>query len=259
MDHLDHLAQATIQRIENGYYASVTGVTFASPESFVEAIRRAQTAGLTPVIAEIKPASPSAGVLRARADIYALAKGFQIAGAVGLSVLTEPIHFGGSLENLKEASASGLPTLMKDFLIDPIQLDACVACGASAVLLILTLFRRGHAHLTLDKMIAESHRRNLEILLEVNSLDEYEQAQQSKADMIGINNRDLATFEVDFDRTGEILRQAKKDRIVWALSGIETPEDLKRLLEAGADAFLIGTSLMRASDPAAKLRLLLRV
>jgi len=254
MDLLDRLAQATIERIESGYYANVTDVTFAPRRSFVTAIKRAQTDGVIPVIAEIKPASPSEGTLLAYADIHALAESLQTAGAVGLSVLTEPTHFGGSLKNLKMASEIGLPTLMKDFLIDTIQLDACVAYGGSAVLLILTLFQRGYARLSLDAMITEAHLRKLEVLLEVTSPAEYVEAQQSAADMIGINNRDLATLQIDLSRTEKIMRQAKKDRIVWALSGVDAASDLKRLRATGTDAFLIGTCLMQAADPGMKLR-----
>lgn len=254
MDQLDRLAQAALERVKEGYYANVAGVASSSRRSFVEAICSAQAEGKNPVIAEIKPASPSSGALRAGLDVHEMAKSLRSAGAIGLSVLTERAHFGGSLENLKTASATGLPMLMKDFTLDLAQLDACVSCGGSAVLLILTLLRRGYARLALEGMIAEAHRRNLEVLLEVNSLEEYAAAEQSQADMIGINNRDLATLQVDLGRTGEILSQAKKDRIVWALSGIATADDLRQLRAAGADAFLVGTALMRATDPGARLR-----
>lgn len=257
MDYLDRLAQSTIERIKQGYYANVADLTLAPRRSFVEAIRSAQVKGQNAVIAEIKPASPSAGRLLDQTDIGTLAQGLCEAGAIGISVLTEPTHFHGSLQNLKLASELELPTLMKDFTLDPAQLDACVRCGGSAILLILSLFNRGYCALPLEAMIAQVHQQGLEVLLEVNSLEEFKEAQRTPADMIGINNRDLATLQVDRSRTSKILSQAKKDRIIWALSGIETAVDLRALRAAGADTFLIGTALMRAADPGAKLRALI--
>jgi len=258
MDHLDHLAQDTLERLAAGYYANVTPITAAGEKrSFVEAIGRAQVQRKNAVIAEIKPASPSEGQLLGPRDLNnlkGLMEGLREAGAAGLSVLTDPKNFGGSLESLKIASGLGLPTLMKDFVLDPVQLDACRACGGSAVLLIFALFRRGYAQCSLQEMIEEAHRRGLEVLLEVSCREEYEEALSTRAEMIGINNRDLTRLRVDLRTTERILRGARKDRPVWALSGIESPEDLFRLREAGADAFLVGTALMRAQDPIEKLR-----
>jgi indole-3-glycerol phosphate synthase len=258
VDHLDRLARDALRRIDAGAYA--TRVTFKGEicprASFVEAIRKARTQGLNAVIAELKPASPSAGNLLKGRDPRALVAAFARAGTCGLSVLTDPQHFGGSLAHLRWTSELGLPTLMKDFLLDPVQIEACAAYGGSAVLLILTLFRRGYARLSLEAMIEEAHARGLEVLLEVNSLDEYNQALDLQADMIGINARDLATLQVDLGVVEKILRRAPKPegRPVWALSGIESPQDLERLKAAGADAFLVGTSLMRANAPEALLR-----
>jgi len=256
MDHLDRLAQDALERLAAGYYTNVTPITPAAGEkrSFVEAIGRAQAQHKNAVIAEIKPASPSEGQLLGPRDLQRLMEGFREAGAAGLSVLTDPKNFGGSLESLKIASGLGLPTLMKDFVLDPVQLDACRACGGSAVLLIFALFRRGYAQCPLQEMIEEAHRRGLEVLLEVSCREEYEEALSTRAEMIGINNRDLTRLRVDLRTTERILRGARKDRPVWALSGIESPEDLFRLREAGADAFLVGTALMRAQDPIEKLR-----
>ncbi len=257
MDYLDGFVRDTWKRINAGYYANVTHVTLKE-RSFVRAIRRAQTAGKNAIIAELKPISPSEGRLldgRSPRDLLGI---YRRAGAAGLSVVTDPDHFGGSLEFLTWSGEMGLPTLMKDFLMAPIQLDACVACGGSAVLLILTIFRRGYPRLSIEAMIAEAHNRGLEVLLEVNSLEEYEQALQTDAAMIGINHRDLATLRLDLGLTERILSRASKDRPVWSLSGIETPEDVRRLKAAGADAFLVGTSLLRSSDPGVALRELLR-
>ena len=259
MDWLDRLAQAALETIASGYYDHVTpsGLADQPRRSLVRAIHNRIEAGRLAIIAEIKPASPSGGPLWLGADIAELARQLSAKGAAGLSVLTEPVSFGGSLENLREAGLSNLPTLMKDFLLAPVQLDAATAYGASAVLLILTLFNRGYARLGLAEIIGAAHDRGLEVLLEVNSPEEYRQAQETQAEMIGINNRELASLQVDLGRTGAILAQVQKDRPVWALSGIETRQDIQRLSAAGADAFLIGSSLMRSADPAAKLAELL--
>lgn len=257
MDHLDEFVRDTWKRVNAGYYANVTHVTLKG-RSFVRAIRRAQAAGRNALIAELKPISPSEGRLLNGRSPQDLLQIYASSGAAGLSVLTEPEHFGGSLELLARAGETGLPTLMKDFVMDPVQLEACAACGGSGVLLILAIFRRGYPRLSVETMIEEAHDRGLEVLLEVNSLEEYERALQTEAEMIGINHRNLATFTLDLGLTEHILSRAPKDRPVWALSGIETPEDVRRLKAAGADAFLVGTSLLRAGDPGTALRELIR-
>jgi len=254
MDYLDRVVESVRATTRSGYYAVEKSVQ-GERRSFVEGIR---ACSVNPVIAEIKPASPSAGQMLKRKSIEEIVRIYKEAGVVGISVLTEPVHFGGSLTNLKLASASGLPTLMKDFVIDPVQLEACAACGGSAVLLILSLFRRGHSPLDVNQMIARAHEFGLEVLLEVNSLEEFKLAQETQTDMIGINNRDLATLKVDLNTTKKILSQVKKDRIVWGMSGIESAEDIRRLRRAGADAFLVGTSLMQSLHLAGKLIELLK-
>lgn len=258
MDHLDRFAEAAQKRVESGYYDTAPPSRRPSPgpgperekrPRFVEAIQGAQAAGRHAVIAELKPRSPSEGSLLRGRDPRAILQGYAEAGATGLSVLTDPDHFGGSLEFLGMAAQTGLPVLMKDFLLDPVQLDACVRWGGSAALLILTLFRRGYACRSLEAMIAAAHERGLEVLLEVSTEDEYREALATRADMIGINHRDLATLELDRGKTERLLSAHPKDRPVWTLSGIETADDIRRLHEAGADAFLVGTSLLRAGDP----------
>ncbi len=254
MDHLDRFAQDALRRVESGYYRSAPPPGALPPVQrprFREAIERARRGGRYAVIAELKPRSPSVAggdgdLLRGRDPRHVL-KAYAEAGAVGISVLTDPDHFGGSLAFIGAAAQTGLPVLMKDFVLDPVQLDACARWGGSAVLLILTLFRRGYARCSLGEMIAEAHARALEVLLEVSDEGEYEEALTTRADMIGINHRDLATLELDLGKTERILRRHPKDRIVWALSGIETPDKIRRLWEAGADAFLVGTSLLRTT------------
>ncbi len=259
MDTLDRLAWATRERIAAGYYADPTpSKTGLFGPSFAAAIEHAQSQARMAVVTEIKPASPSSGTLLAdpERDVPRIMDGYAEGGADGLSVLTDATHFGGSLGYLRRARETGLPTLMKDFLLTAAQLDAAGAAGASAVLLILTLFRRGYAELAPAEMIAAARERGLEVLLEVNGPDEYVDALGTDADMIGVNNRDLSTLTLDLRTTERVLASHRKDRPVWALSGVESRDDIERMCRAGADAVLVGTSLMRAGDPAQALRAL---
>jgi indole-3-glycerol phosphate synthase len=250
LDRLESIVRDVRETIRSGYYRIEEPKT-QNPRTFSEAIARRRGYA---VIAELKPASPSAGaLLRDRSPTEVLSQ-YARSGAVGISVLTEPVHFGGSLELLAQASQTGLPTLMKDFIIAPEQIVAGARCGASAILLIVTLFERRYTDLTLAEALALAHRHSLEVLAEVASVEEFLLAQQTDADMIGINNRDLITLHTDLRRTEEILHKVRKDRLVWSLSGIETAQDIQRMRAAGADAFLIGTALMQAQDPAQKLQ-----
>lgn len=250
MDHLEEIVRDVRKTIRSGYYRMVSRVPGARP-SFSEALARHRGYA---VIAELKLISPVAGaLLRDRSPAEVLSQ-YARSGVVGISVLTEPVHFGGSLKLLAQASRMGLPTLMKDFIIAPEQIMAGASNGASAVLLIVTLFQRRWTSLTFAEAIALAHEHGLEVLAEVASVEEFLIAQHTDADMIGINNRALTTLRTDITRTGEILRQVQKDRPVWALSGIETAHDIQCLKAAGADAFLIGTALMQAEDPAQKLQ-----
>jgi len=251
-DYLDKLAKTALETIDSGYY-SFDG-TSVSPPSFVEAVKSHEGLGL---ITEVKPSSPSGGNLIGDKSVTDIVDLYVDAGVTGLSVLTEPVHFGGSLNNLNYAAQQGLPVLFKDFVLDLVQLKVAQSTGASAVLLILALFERGYAKLNLDDMIQAAIDHGLEVLLEVYDSEEYERALNSKAHMIGINNRDLKTLEVDLTTTKTILDQSQKDRMVWSLSGVYNESDLKFLSQCGADACLIGTSLMKSDDPPALLRNLL--
>jgi indole-3-glycerol phosphate synthase len=256
MDHLDRIMQDVLRSIEDGYYRAAPLGPVGKPPYFCDAI--AQSSFLkNAIIAELKPASLSEGALLGSRTIDEVLALYVTSGVTGLSVLTEPNHFRGSLEYLRRASLLGLPVLMKDFVIRVEQLDAASAHGASAVLLIVSLFERGYAPVSLDAMIAEAHARNLEVLLEVASLREYHLARKTRVQMIGINNRDLATLRVDLNRTVQMLAAAPKDRLVWSLSGIQTNSEVRRLRNAGSDAFLVGTSLLKDRDPCAMLKQLL--
>ncbi|MFQ5794202.1 MAG: indole-3-glycerol-phosphate synthase [Candidatus Bipolaricaulia bacterium] len=248
MDYLDKLAQTTIETVKNGYYTRrPTRARRTGRRSFVACISNHPG---NPIVAEIKPASPSQGRMIEGGEemIAEIASCYWQAGAAGISVLTEPVRFGGALAYLNSASAAGLPVLMKDFLLDPVQIEAGTAWGADAILLILTLFRRRYATVSLAQMIDRIHEHGLEVLLEVSSAEEFRDARETAADMIGINNRNLATLELRLETTEEILAREAADRPVWGLSGVFSAADIRRLKVAGVDAFLIGTSLMLADD-----------
>lgn len=250
MDHLEDIMSSVCETLRSGYYRAGLPAWQGPRPSFQQAIRATRGVAL---IAEVKPSSPSEGRLLHGRTPSDLIKLYAQTNIIGISVLTEPEHFGGSLALVREAALLSVPTLMKDFLIAPEQIEAAAAYGASAVLLIATLFARRYPAFTLEGAIVQAHRLGLEVLLEVSSLDEFRWAQQTEADMIGINNRDLATGKIEIQRTVEILQRARKDRVVWSLSGIETAQDVQRVRAAGADAVLVGTALVKAHDPTHKI------
>lgn len=244
-DHLDRLAETALVTVRGGYYQNRFHAASPAPP-FGPAI--AATPGVA-LVAELKPASPSGGVLLGGRSPEALIDLYAQAGVAGLSVLTEPVHFGGSLSALHHAAGTGLPVLFKDFVVDPVQLEAAAAGGASCVLLILALFERGYAACSLEAMLAAARDLGLEALLEVYDAAEYGRALASSAPLVGINNRDLKTLKVELATTTSVLAEKPKDRLVWSLSGVEGPSDVRALAAAGADACLVGTALMRADEP----------
>lgn len=206
------------------------------------------------VIAELKKASPSRGVLREDFQPLPLAQGFQTAGAAALSVLTEEEHFQGSLEYLRKARAGvKLPVLRKDFIVDAWQVWEARAAEADSFLLIVAVL--GDA--TLRELIALGHELGMEPLAEVHTAGELRRALDAGARILGVNNRDLRTFEVRVETSLELAAAIPQECIAVSESGLRTREDLQRLRDAGFDAFLIGEQLMQAADPAAALRALL--
>jgi len=205
------------------------------------------------VIAEIKRRSPSAGDIRKDLDPVTLGEAYVAGGAVGLSVLTEERHFGGSLEDLSRvARAVAVPALLKDFVLDELQLLEARAAGASAVLLIARV-------LAPDRLIVlsqEARRMALGVLVEVHSPLELGWALAAEPTAIGVNSRDLDTFAVDLGIVEFLLPRVPRDVPAVAESGIESPADVRRVAAAGADVVLVGTSVARAPDPAAAVRAL---
>ena len=202
-----------------------------------------------PVIAEVKPRSPSGGILRQGLDVGAQAKAYEAGGAVGISVLTEPEYFGGDLEALIEVRQNvRLPVLRKDFIVDIYQVHESAAYGADAVLLIASCLRN-----MLPEFLGVANDLDLEALVECHSRTEVEKAVAAGAILIGINNRNLSTLKIDLKITKELAKYVPKDRILVSESGIKTPDDVRFLLDSGAKAVLVGTALMKAEDVKQKL------
>jgi indole-3-glycerol phosphate synthase len=202
------------------------------------------------VIAELKRASPSRGQIRAAYDPAAIARGYAAAGAAALSVLTDGPYFGGALEHLALArAASGLPCLRKDFLIDPFQVDEARAFGADAVLLIVAAVtaRQG------TELLAAAGAAGLDVLVEVHTEAELERAAALGATLVGINNRDLATLDVSLATAERLAPRAPAGALVVAESGLRSAADVRRMVQAGAHAVLIGEAFMEKSDPGAAL------
>lgn len=202
-------------------------------------------------IAEIKGASPSAGTIRSAVDPVAVARAYQTGGAAALSVLTDARYFQGSWEALSAVSrATRLPVLCKEFVIDSYQIDEARAAGASAVLLIAAILNGAQLREFLD----HARGRELDALVEVHTPDEIGMALDTGADIVGINNRNLRTLQVDLETTARLRSMIPGGVLVVSESGIETRAQIEWLARIGVDAALIGTSLMASPDPAAKLR-----
>jgi len=207
------------------------------------------------IIAEIKRASPSKGELAMGLDPVDLARVYEKNGAAALSVLTERKFFHGDPEFLQEIKLEvSLPVLRKDFILEPIQVYESAALGADALLLLVNVLNRGQ----LQALLLLTRSLGLEALVEVHTREELETALAVDADLIGINHRDLHTFQLHMDRALELAPLVPAGVTLVAASGLKTPTDLARLEEAGIRAFLIGESLVTAKDPGAKLREFLR-
>ncbi|HVB08382.1 MAG TPA: indole-3-glycerol phosphate synthase TrpC [Candidatus Acidoferrales bacterium] len=206
------------------------------------------------VIAELKKASPSGGLLRADYQPAIMAPMLEAAGAAAISVLTEEDFFQGSLRDLKEVSkATKIPILRKDFIVDPWQIWETRAAGADSFLLIAAIMNDR----SLRELLALGRQLKMEPLVEVHSRNELQRAQDADAKIIGVNNRDLKTFDVRLETSLELVSEIPEECIAVSESGIRTHEDLTRLRAAGFDAFLIGEHLMTMSEPSLGLRELL--
>jgi indole-3-glycerol phosphate synthase len=203
------------------------------------------------LIAEYKRASPSSGVIREGDGVGEVVAAYERAGAAALSVLTERHHFAGTLEDLREArAASTLPILRKDFVIDPYQVYESAAVGADALLLIVAALEPHQ----LERLYGEARALDLDVLVEVHDERELDRALEIDADVVGINNRNLADLNIDLQTTLELLAHVPAGKTVVSESGYSSREQLEELDEVGVDAVLVGETLMRAEDVEAACR-----
>ena len=221
------------------------------PRDFVGALRAKVAAGRPAVIAEVKKASPSKGLLRADFDPAAIASSYEAGGAACLSVLTDRDFFQGAPEHLALArSACALPVLRKDFVTEPYQVFESRALGADCILLIAAALARQD----MQGLEASARSLGMAVLVEVHDAGELEAALTLQTPLLGINNRDLRSFETRLETTLDLLRGIPKGRIVVTESGIGGREDVRRMRGNGIDAFLVGEAFMRAADPGAALK-----
>jgi len=250
---LDRIVEATREEVDRRRdvvsLADLEAALSGRPESrpFQEALTRP---GIS-LIAEHKRRSPSAGAIREGVDVVEIVQAYERGGAAALSVLTEPFHFGGSLDDLRAArGATNLPVLRKDFIVDPYQLYESAAAGADAILLIVATLE-ADALATLHR---EARALDLDVLVEVHDEEELRGALEVDADVIGINNRDLGDFTVNIERTYELLSDVPAGKTVVSESGFSSRDQLDDLDRVGVDAVLVGETLMRAPDVEAACR-----
>ena len=223
----------------------------ADLRGFEASLRRTIAAGRAGVIAEVKKASPSKGVLRADFRPADIAQSYENGGAACLSVLTDVQFFQGSPEYLKQARAAcELPVIRKDFIVDLYQVYEARAMGADAILLIVAALDHG----LMADLEACAQELGMDVLVEVHDGDELDAALKLKTGLLGINNRNLRTFDVTLDTTIGLLPRIPAERLVVTESGILAPADVKRMRDANVHAFLVGEAFMRAPDPGSELR-----
>ncbi len=241
---LEKLAQNSQKAIVEGIYEIEQKLT-KSDKSIISEITNNIHA---PLITEVKFSSPSLGNIRQISDPVEIAKSMVDGGAIGLSVLTQPYLFNGSPEYFSKIRKQiQVPLLMKDVVVDMAQIDAAEKLGADMVLLIQGIFDKKFAK-EIDEFVSYAHKKKLLVLVESHTESEFLNSVKTEADLLGINNRDLDTLEIDLKTTQHILNDKKENRIIISESGIETPDDIRFLRKSGADAFLAGSSIMKSKD-----------
>lgn len=208
-----------------------------------------------PLITEVKFSSPSRGQIRNFGTPAEIALAMEEAGAVALSVLTQPYLFDGSVQNLIAIrKAVAIPLLMKDVVVSDVQVDAAKKAGADCILLIKTVFDRNLAESSMESLHERAAKKGLQVLVEAHSCQEYSDCIKSRYELVGINNRNLSDLAVDIRNTERLIKEhGKGSSLIISESGIAKPADIQYLKKAGADAFLVGTSIMETSDVGAKV------
>lgn len=243
-DMLEKLANNSQKAISDGTY-EISYKNSKSEKDLIKQIRDNKHASL---ITEVKFSSPSLGNIREVSDPVTIAKQMVDGGAIGLSVLTQPYLFNGSPDYFTKIRKSvKVPLLMKDIVVDKSQIDAAEKLGADMVLLIQAIFDKKFAK-DIDEFVSYAHKKKLLVLLESHTKKEFSDSAKTKADILGINNRNLDTLEIDLETTKSILKDRDEKRIIISESGVESPKDIQFLKKCGADAFLVGSSIMKSKD-----------
>jgi len=241
---LQKLSQNSELAIRDGVYE----ITQKIPKSKMNIINMIQKNKHASLITEVKFSSPSLGKIRQTTDSVKIAKSMVDGGAIGLSILTQPHLFNGSPEYFQKIrKAVKIPLLMKDIVLDKIQIEAAEKIGADCILLIQSIFDKKLAT-DIDEFISFAHKKSLMVLLESHTKKEFINSTKTDADLLGINNRNLDTLEIDLNTTKKILKDKDERRIILSESGIESPNDIRFLHKCGADAFLVGSSIMKSKD-----------
>jgi len=251
-DHLTRLSSDARARVERGYYDHPTSDPHTH-KSLKTAVRDSPT---NAIITEVKFSSPSQGIIRKTEPVKSVADSMVRGGACAISVLTDPDNFNGELGALSQiASTANVPVLMKDIIVSPRQLEAGVKSGADAVVIISELYLRKLGMVELPTIIESAHALGLEVLAEANHLENFIQLKSLHPDLYGINNRNLSSLQVDLSRTENIIAKAGTvDGPIVSESGVSSPTDVRRLRRAGANAILVGTSVMKSPNVADKVR-----
>lgn len=240
----DRISHVSLEEIKTKAQAA------SAPRGFVKSIENKIAAGKAGVIAEIKKASPSKGVMRENFDPVQIAQSYEKGGAACLSILTDIDFFQGSDEYLQQARAAcSLPVIRKDFIIDPYQVYEARAINADCILLIVACL----SDQQLTGLSSLATKLGMDVLVEVHDEAELHRSLKLNLPLVGINNRNLRTFETSLDTTLQLLAQIPDDRIVVTESGIHTPDDVKLMRDNNVNAFLVGEAFMRADEPGEKL------
>jgi len=245
---LTHILEKLVMNSQAAIADQVYDISESLHKSEIDFIHSIKMNPHATLITEIKFSSPSLGKIRTKSDPVSIAREMVAGGAKAISVLTQPNLFNGSPEYFIQVRKNvDIPMLMKDIIIDKIQIDAADKIGADYFLLIQSLFDQNYLK-EIDEFVAYGQKKGLKVLVEAHTKTEFENALKTEADLIGINNRNLDTLELDINTTKNILEGFEKTRPILSESGIESSEDIKFLKKHGADAFLVGSSIMKSDN-----------